>query len=350
MIQLWIHTWSRTHRENRLTTTNFSTSSDVSQWIRKWLPELKNCRVSQLTIWSVGAFSMRIGISTLYWMPMKSMRIRLCRLSIYIQGAVLHLKPFILAICCHSSLTNICRRLSMCLWLSRSPMMKNFSGKRESMKISFGWVMIILRISLHSGMILRRPLSSLTRNIWAPCIPMLWKSRGTSILVLSKVFSALNLLITVERLPIQLFRQLLVFLRVSLISSGRKICHVWSHVESIKILTSEWPVTHATKLKHQSQQVSTQNSSPLSRVSARRCRPLSLLPASSWPTSPKKYKTRLKSMLSVEARPPKKNSKNLGQIYPWTFPSITSHSSWRMIRNWRALPRGMAQEKCWRVK
>ena len=126
-------------------------------------------------------------------------------------------------------------------------------------------------------------------------------------------------MIAVEKQLILPFKQHLAYLQASHISLERKIFLVSSHVESIKILTLEWPVMYVLKLKHPNLQVFITNFSHHFKVLTLKCLLLFLNQVSLWLILLNKSRIKLKSTLSVEEEQLKKSKKSLELIWPLIF-------------------------------
>lgn len=138
------------------------------------------------------------------------------------------------------------------------------------------------KISWHSVLTLKKHSLFWTPSIWVQCIQTYAVSKDTSISQPWKLSLDYSFLITVEKLHIQPFKQLLVFQAVSLISSVRKTFLALFPAVLTRTLTSEWPETCVENWKLPNQQAFTISFSLLFKVLMLKCQALFLNQAFSW--------------------------------------------------------------------
>lgn len=191
--------------------------------------------------------------------------------------------------------------------------MRNTSSRMDkALRILLHWHTRISKTSLRLVWILKRHSSSSTLSIWEISTLTFVDSKDISTSTPWKPFSDSTSLIVVEKQPILLFKQLLAYPRVSLISLGKKIFLALFLAELIRIHISEWQEMSVLKLKLLNLLAFTQSSSPLFKDSTPKCPGQLLIQVFLWQTSRNKSKTKSRSSPSVGEKQPKKSKRNLG--------------------------------------
>jgi len=163
-------------------------------------------------------------------------------------------------------------------------------------------------------------------NTSSICTPMSLKSRSTSILTKSRVFSVSMSLIMLGNLRFRLFRRLLHSAILSLtFLVNEKVYPVWFQQPSTKTPTSEWRETLRKNLSMRSQLVFTVLFFPLYRGKRQRCHLVTQLVEFCLLTQQMISKRRLISMRLAEARLLWNSKKK--RVQTWTLTCLSSTCS-----------------------
>ncbi len=149
-----------------------------------------------------------------------------------------------------------------------------------------------------------------------------------------------------EKLLIPLFKLLLVFQAVSLISLEKITYHAWFLAESIKTLILEWRETFAEKLKLLNQLAFITNFSLLFKDMEARCQDQFLSQEFLWLILQSRLRTKSRSMHLVGEKRRRRSKRNREPTYQLTSLISILNFSLKMIRNCKKLERNTVLARC----